>query len=166
MIKEDPWHWSGDPTCTWRHDCKHSLTYMHTHMGHTHTCPSPSHMHMKRRKRKWTCKLISTKMRPNPISIHTHQDDILWVPFWVRSWSRSPRWLVLSWVSFADQSGCFFQHKGICPVVIWMKMIPMGPYSCILGSQIGGTVWEGLDCVVLLEMVCHSEVSKAHNIHG
>lgn len=49
----------------------------------------------------------------------------------------------------------FFPLKGTCPVVVWMKMIPMVSYSCILGCQTGGTIWEGLDCVALLEMVWH-----------
>lgn len=61
-----------------------------------------------------------------------------------------PVQVALSWnISY------FFPLKGTCPVVVWMKMTPMGSYSCIFGSQIGETVWEGLDCVTLLEMVWH-----------
>lgn len=50
------------------------------------------------------------------------------------------------------------KRKWICKLIS-IKMRPnpnsIHTYSCILGSPIGGTVWEGLDCVALLEMVWH-----------
>jgi hypothetical protein len=37
-----------------------------------------------------------------------------------------------------------------------MRVTPIGLYV-VAWSPVGGTVWEGLECVTLLEEVCHWE---------